>query len=63
MKTITISVNKTTGAVTTKTEGFIGSSCEDATRALRDKLGTGEIEHTPEYYERDQMVNAEYLCG
>ena len=47
--TITISISPT-GEVTVKAQGYRGSACEDATRALEAALGVTETRRrTPEY--------------
>ncbi|GJL53108.1 MAG: hypothetical protein NPIRA02_02400 [Nitrospirales bacterium] len=48
-QTITISISPT-GEVTVKAQGYRGSACEDATRALESALGvTEKRRRTPEY--------------
>ena len=47
--TITISISPT-GEVTVKAQGYRGSTCEDATKALEAALGvTKSQKRTPEY--------------
>lgn len=41
------------GKVTTRVKGACGRSCKDATKAIRDALGTTvEDRNLPEYYEQ-----------
>lgn len=48
-----IATGKTT--VQVKTEGFVGSACQDATKALQAALGGQQEEQlTPEYYSTEQ---------
>lgn len=54
MKTIIFTINDS-GEVTEETKGFIGKSCQDATKAYEKALGEVENEElTPEYYNREQ---------
>ena len=39
MKTITLKFDKATGEVKVEANGFVGSSCADATRFLKEALG------------------------
>ena len=51
MEQIIIEIGKD-GAVKIKTQGFKGASCMDATRAIKEALGTVmETEKTAEFYE------------
>lgn len=51
-------INKKTGAITIKTEGFSGEACLKATEKLREGLGIdAEPEKTDEYYAAEQTNN------
>ena len=48
-------INKRTGAVTIKAEGFTGDACLKATERLRDGLGiTAEPERTDAFYATEE---------
>lgn len=61
MKKITVKIKN--GKSTVHTEGFVGSECKDATRALEEALGKVESdENTEEMYAddvRDELYEAE----
>ncbi len=49
-------INKKTGAVTIKAEGFVGDACLKATEKLREDFGiTAEPERTDEFYATEQQ--------
>ena len=53
MKTIEITVDKK-GRVSSETKGFIGSSCQDASKAFEEALGMRQNEQlTGEYYQTE----------
>lgn len=56
MKKIIASIDKATGRITIKTEGYAGADCLAATKALEDGLGlnTDACELSPEYYQQSQ---------
>lgn len=50
-------INKKTGAVTLKTEGFQGESCLEATKKLRADMGIeAEPERTSEFYTNEETT-------
>lgn len=57
-------INKKTGAITIKTEGFNGEACLEATRKLRARLGIDkEPERTNEYYIQPQTEDQSLQQG
>jgi len=48
-KTITLLISPE-GKVKLETDGFIGSSCREASRFLEDALGTGTVERLKDEY-------------
>lgn len=52
-KKIIATINKKTGAITIRTEGYNGAECLNATKKLEDGLGlnTDGREYTPEFYD------------
>ena len=60
MKKIIARINKTTGAITLKTEGFSGEACLEATKKLREGLRIeAEPEKTGEYYQTEDEAHQE----
>lgn len=55
MQTITVTIKN--GAAKVETEGFVGATCQDATKDLEAAMGlTSSDEKTPEFHQREQQV-------
>ena len=59
MKTITILIDKT-GQVSMQTNGFQGTNCKDATKALEQGLGI-VLSDKPHYDQPTQQTSAEVI--
>ena len=52
------------GETTVQTKGFIGSSCQEASKLIEQALGTKTAEQmTPEFYQQDAIRNVQSTQG
>lgn len=66
MKFIHAKINHKTGELTVKTEGFEGAECLEhpAVKKMEEDLGLeGTVEHTPEFYQEQQVNQQQNLGG
>ena len=54
MKTITFTIDRKTGGLSIKTEGYQGAECLEATKKFREQAGMNEPEPTQEMYQERQ---------